>query len=98
MHHMLIPATSLASCPFTLQPTPPAPSNFIPNQPQLEEVLSPEVRAARYPALDPVLLAAAADKYKELPGQAKKEPGWPTRRAVEAFAKQLRLQLVSGSG
>jgi hypothetical protein len=64
----------------------------------LEEVLSPEVRAARYPALDPVLLAAAADKYKELPGQAKKEPGWPTRRAVEAFAKQLRLQLVSGSG
>ena len=57
----------------------------------------PEVRKQKYRALDLVLVAHALDKYKELPNQSKKEPTWPTKRAVELLAKQLRAQMVSGA-
>jgi hypothetical protein len=63
----------------------------------VEDILVPEVRKQKYRSLDLVLVAHALDKYKELPSQSKKEPTWPTKRAVELLAKQLRAQMVSGT-
>jgi len=55
-------------------------------------VLAADLRAARYGALDPSAVAAALDRYREVPQQPKKQPGWPTRKAAEAVARQLRAQ------
>jgi hypothetical protein len=55
------------------------------------------VRAARYPALSPVVLATALDRYRELPGQAKKQPEWPTKKIADAVAKQLRVQAAAAA-
>jgi hypothetical protein len=43
------------------------------------------------------VVALALDKYRELPQQAKRKPEWPSKKAVDAVAKQLRAQMVSGS-
>lgn len=43
------------------------------------------------------MVALALDKYRELPQQAKRKPEWPSKKAVDAVAKQLRAQMVSGS-
>lgn len=60
-------------------------------------MLVPELRAQRYSALDPASVAAALDRYREIPGQAKKQPAWPTKKAADAVAKQLRSQMVAGA-
>eukprot|EP00882_Tetradesmus_deserticola_P015274 GHRQ01016270.1.p2 GENE.GHRQ01016270.1~~GHRQ01016270.1.p2 ORF type:complete len:162 (+),score=44.88 GHRQ01016270.1:110-595(+) len=64
---------------------------------QLEDILDPQLRRQRYPALELPVVAAALDKYRELPQQAKRQPGWPAKKAVDAVAKQLRAQLASGT-
>jgi len=48
------------------------------------------IRRNKYPALEPVLVAAALDRFKEVPGQSKKHPLWPSKKVVESVAKQLR--------
>jgi hypothetical protein len=64
---------------------------------QLEDILEPQLRRQRYSALDLSVVALALDKYRELPQQAKRQPGWPAKKAVDAVAKQLRSQMVSGT-
>jgi hypothetical protein len=64
---------------------------------QLEDMLEPQLRRQRYAALDLPVVALALDKFRELPQQAKRQPGWPTKKAADAVAKQLRSQMVSGA-
>lgn len=52
----------------------------------------PDTRKAKYPALEPLTLAMALERFKETPQQAKKHPQWPTKRGMDAVAKQLRAQ------
>jgi hypothetical protein len=67
------------------------------NRRQLEDVLSPELRAQHYSALDPAAVAAALDRYREVPSQSKKQPAWPSKKAADAVAGQLRGQMVAGA-
>ncbi|WIA12907.1 hypothetical protein OEZ85_006525 [Tetradesmus obliquus] len=64
---------------------------------KLEDILEPQLRRQRYSALELSAVALALDKYRELPQQAKRRPEWPTKKAVDAVAKQLRAQMVSGA-
>ncbi|KIY94223.1 hypothetical protein MNEG_13740 [Monoraphidium neglectum] len=64
---------------------------------KLEDVLSPELRAQHYSALDPAAVAAALDRYREVPSQSKKQPAWPSKKAADAVARQLRGQMVAGA-
>jgi hypothetical protein len=77
-------------------PPPSLPPTPLP--PQLEDAVSPELRAHRYPALDPAAAAAALDRYREVPSQARKQPGWPTKKAADAAARALRGQMAAGGG
>jgi hypothetical protein len=52
----------------------------------------PATRTQLYGALHPLSVAAALDKLREVPQQARRQPGWLTRRAAEAAAKQIRAQ------
>eukprot|EP00775_Hariotina_reticulata_P012680 gene12680-12809_t len=63
---------------------------------KVDDILSVEVRQRRYKSLELPLVAAALDRFKEVPQQAKQQPGWATKKAVEAAAKQLRVQLTNG--
>jgi hypothetical protein len=65
---------------------------------QVDDILAREVRQRRYNALELPVVAAALDRFKEVPHQAKHQPGWATKKAVEAVVKQLRVQLTSGGG
>ncbi|WIA33058.1 hypothetical protein OEZ86_006214 [Tetradesmus obliquus] len=64
---------------------------------KLEDILEPQLRRQRYSALELSAVALALDKYRELPQQAKRRPEWPTKKAVDAVAKQLRAQMVLGA-
>ena len=59
-------------------------------------VASSEVRQ-HYPAVSPSVLLQALERYKEVPGQAKKKPDWATKKAAEAAVKQLRGQAAGAA-
>lgn len=56
----------------------------------------PEVRR-EYPAVSLTLLLQALEKYKEVPGQAKKKPDWATKKATDAAVKQLKAQAAAAA-
>jgi hypothetical protein len=69
---------------------------------QIEEILVPDMRKQKYPCLELATVALALDKYREAPGgaAAARKPGAaqpPSKKFVDALAKQLRGQLVIGA-
>ncbi|GBF94883.1 hypothetical protein Rsub_08126 [Raphidocelis subcapitata] len=66
---------------------------------RFEEALDPPLRSIRYGALDSQTIAAALDRYREVRDQPKRHPDWPSRKAAEAVARQLRAGAgVRGGG
>jgi len=61
-----------------------------------EYVSSAEVRQ-QYPAVSPTVLLKALEKYKEVPGQAKKKPDWASKKAADAAVKQLKAQAAAAA-
>lgn len=59
-------------------------------------VTSQETRQ-HYPALSPAVLLHALERYKEVPGQAKKKPDWVTKKTTDAAVKQLRAQAAAAA-
>jgi hypothetical protein len=57
------------------------------------------MRRQRYPALELAAVALALDKYREIPSAARKAAAatYPTKKFVDALAKQLRGQMVIGA-
>ena len=76
----------------------------------LSDVLYPDVRRQKYPSLELPLVAAVLDRYKEAPTESRwaarlmggaappPPPPFPPKKTVEALNKQLRMQMVIGSG
>ncbi len=60
----------------------------------------PDMRKQKYPALELGAVALALDKYREVPAAARKAAAAaaaPTKKFVDALAKQLRGQMVIGA-
>lgn len=57
---------------------------------------STEVRQ-HYPAVSPTVLLHALERYKEVPGQAKKKPDWATKKVTDAAVKQLKAQAAGAA-
>lgn len=64
----------------------------------MEDILTPGLRRQRYPALDLGMVVSVMDKYKEVPSQSKKFPHFPTKKAIDALARQLRGQMATSAG
>lgn len=43
------------------------------------------------------MLLHAFEKYKEVPGQAKKKPDWPSKKATDAAVKLLKSQAAAAA-
>ncbi|MEW5309709.1 MAG: hypothetical protein WDW38_001573 [Sanguina aurantia] len=61
---------------------------------KIEEMLVPDLRAQKYPNLEPSTILLVLDRYKELAKAGKDKTNFPTRRAIDIMAKTLRAQLV----
>lgn len=59
-------------------------------------VASLEVRQ-HYPTLAPPTLMHTLERYKEVPGQAKKKPDWATKKTTDAAVKQLKAQATAAA-
>ena len=45
--------------------------------------------SGRHGALRPAAFVGAVERYREVAGQAKKQPEWPSKKALEAAAKAV---------
>jgi hypothetical protein len=43
------------------------------------------------------VLLHALERYKEVPGQAKKKPDWATKKTTDAAVKQLKAQAAAAA-